>query len=50
MDASSLTEEDIVEICITMGHIHPLGVLHYSATESVVLFQQMSYSVLLVEL
>ena len=38
MDASSVTEEDIIEICITMGHIHPLGVLHYSATESVVLF------------
>ena len=38
MDASSVTEEDIVEICITMGHIHPLGVLHYSATESVILF------------
>ena len=38
MDASSVSEEDIVEICITKGHIHPLGVLHYSATESVVLF------------
>ena len=38
MDASSVTEEDIIEICITMGHIHPLGVLHYSATELVVLF------------
>ena len=25
MDASSDTEEDIIEICITMGHIHPLG-------------------------
>ena len=38
MDASSVTEEDIIQICITMGHIHPLGVLHYSTTESVVLF------------
>ena len=38
MDASSVTEEDIVEICITVGHIHPLGVLHYSTTESAVLF------------
>ena len=38
MDASSVTEEDINEICIKMGHVHPLGVLHYSATESVVLF------------
>ena len=38
MDASSVTEEDIIEICITMGHIHPLGVLCYSTTELVVLF------------
>ena len=38
MDASSVTEEDIIEICITMGHIYPLGVLHYCATESLVLF------------
>ena len=39
MDASSVTEEEIIEICITMGHIHPLGVLHYSTMESVVLFR-----------
>ena len=39
MDASSITEEDIIEICIMMGHTHPLGVLHYSTTELVVLFQ-----------
>ena len=32
------SEEDIVKICITKGHTHPLGVLHYSTTESVVLF------------
>ena len=38
MDASSISEEDIVEICITRGHTHPLGVLHYLAVESVVLF------------
>ena len=38
MDASSISEEDIVEICITRGHTHPLGVLHYSAMESVILF------------
>ena len=38
MDASSISEEDIVEICITRGHTHPLGVLCYSAAESVVLF------------
>ena len=38
MDASSISEEDIVEICITRGHTCPLGVLHYSAVESIVLF------------
>ena len=38
MDASSVSEEDIIEICITKGHTHPLGVLHYSAMELVVLF------------
>ena len=37
MDASSISEEDIIEICIMKGHTHPLGVLHYSAMESVVL-------------
>ena len=38
MDASSISEEDIVEICVKKGHTHPFGVLHYSATESVILF------------
>ena len=38
MNASSVSEEDIFEICITKGHTHPLGVLHYSAMELVVLF------------
>ena len=38
MDASSISEEDIVEICVTQGHTHPLGVPHYSAVESIVLF------------
>ena len=38
MDASSISEEDIVELCIRMGHIHPLGVLCSSAMESIVLF------------
>ena len=27
MDASSVSEEDIIEICVTKGHTHPLGVL-----------------------
>ena len=37
-DATSMSEEDIVEICIKLGHTHPMGVLCYSATESVALF------------
>ena len=41
MDASSISEEDIIEICIQKGHIHPLGVLHYLASESVILFGSM---------
>ena len=32
-DVTSVTEEDIVEICMTWGHTHPLGVLWYLATE-----------------
>ena len=38
MDASSILEEDIVEICVRRAHAHPLGVLWYSAVESVILF------------
>ena len=38
MDASFISEEANVEICIKKGHTHPLGVLHYSAIESVILF------------
>ena len=41
MDASSISEEDITEICVKKGHTHPLGVLHYSAMESVILFHTM---------
>ena len=26
-DVTSVTDEDIVQICMTLGHIHPLGVL-----------------------
>ena len=37
-DASSILEEDIIEICIQLGHTHPEGVLQYFAIESVVLF------------
>ena len=38
LDASSILEEDIVEICVRRAHIHPLGVLWYSTVESVILF------------
>ena len=41
MDDSSISEEDIVEICMKKGHTHPSGVLHYSAMESIVLFGTM---------
>ena len=37
-EVASIMEEDIVQFCMTLGHIHPLGVLQYSATESVALF------------
>ena len=37
-NVTSVTEEDIVEICVTLGDTHPLGVLWYSATELVALF------------
>ena len=38
LDASSISEEDIVEICVRRAHLHPLGVLWYSMVESVILF------------
>ena len=38
MDASSISKEDIVEICLKKGHTCPLGVLHYLAMESIILF------------
>ena len=37
-DATSVLGEDILEICATLGHTHPLDVLWYLATESVALF------------
>ena len=36
LDASSINKEDIVEICVRRAHTHPLGVLQYSAAESVI--------------
>ena len=41
MDASSISEGDIIELCVKQGLTHLLGVLHYSAVESVVLFLTM---------
>ena len=38
MDASSISEEDVMEICMKKGQTCPLGVLSYLATESVILF------------
>ena len=37
-DATSIQEEDIIEICVWLGHTHPKGVLRHSAMESVILF------------
>ena len=37
-NVTSVTEEDIMQICVTLGHIHSLGVLWYLATDSVALF------------
>ena len=38
MDASSIMEEDIMELCVRRAHTHPMGVLQYSTVESVILF------------
>ena len=37
-NASSMQEEDVIQICIQLWHTHPDGVLWYSAIESVMLF------------
>ena len=38
LDVTSVSEEDIVEICVTLRHTHPLGVLWYLVMELVALF------------
>ena len=38
LDVTSVTEEDIIEVCVTLGHTHSLGVLWYSMMELVALF------------
>ena len=47
-DASSILEEDIIEICIWFGHTHLEGVLWYSAIESVMLFHTADESQIMV--
>ena len=37
-DVTCVTEEDIMQLCMALGHTHPLGVLPFLATESVALF------------
>ena len=38
LDVTFVSEEDIIKICVTLGHTHPLGVVWYLVTESVALF------------
>ena len=38
LNVTTVSEEDIVEICMTLGHTHPLGVLWYLVMELVALF------------
>ena len=33
LNVTSVSEEGIIEICMALGHTHPLGVLWYSVTE-----------------
>ena len=42
LDASSIMEEDIVELCVRRVHTHPLGVLQYSMADSVILFSNVA--------
>ena len=37
-DVTSLLEEDMIQICVQPGHSHPVGVLCYSVTKSMILF------------
>ena len=42
LDASSILEEDILELCARRVHTHPLGVLWYSTVDSVILFSNVT--------
>ena len=37
-DATAVTKEDIIKMCVKMGHTHPLGVLCYSRMELIAQF------------
>ena len=37
-DVTSVTEEDIMQLCVTLGHIHSWVCFQYLGTESVALF------------
>ena len=41
LDATSVQVEDIVKICVSLGHTHPDSVLRYLAMELVMLFHTM---------
>ena len=47
-NATSIQEEDIIELWIQLGQTHPKGVLWYSVAESVVLFQSMDEMLVMV--
>ena len=36
--ATSIQEEDIIELCVKVGQTHPIGVIWLSAMESVILY------------
>ena len=42
LDASSILEEDIMELCVRRAHTHLLGVLWYSMADSVVFFNNVA--------
>ena len=38
LNVTSVSEEDIIEICVALGHTHPLGVFWYLAMDRTALF------------
>ena len=41
-NVTSIQKEDIMEICVQLGHTHPLGVLCYTMMESIILFDSIN--------